>query len=453
MYTVLLSGGSGKRLWPLSNDIRSKQYLKLIRHEAEDRPCSMVQRVWAQLERAGLENRMICASSGQCEILRSQLGRVSIVAEPNRRDTFPAVALACAYIKSALGGEDGDAVCVIPVDPYTEASYFEGIRRLERVLAASGTDVALMGAAPDEPSVKYGYIVPGRQRDGYFEVERFIEKPDRDLATKLIEQGALWNCGVFCFRLGHVLGRLKRYGVPVDYDALYDQYDRLPRVSFDYEVLEKADRLAAVPFRGMWSDLGTWSALSRQMRLPSLGNVHMSGCEDTKVINELDLPVVALGAKNLMVVAAWDGILVADQAAVDGIKDAVKDIKLKAMYEERRWGTIKTIDISENQEGFVLTRKVLMFGGQFSSYHFHRERDEAVTILRGRGELQVEGVTTTIRQGTTITIPRSKRHGFRSFEDMEFLETHIGKSIGDEDINRLTFDWSRIPAIEREEGK
>lgn len=449
MYTVLLSGGSGKRLWPLSNDLRSKQYLRLITHEKEDRSCSMVQRVWTQLENAGLTNRLICASSGQIEILRNQLGPVPIVAEPDRRDTFPAVALSCAYIKSVLGGQDDDVVCVLPVDPYTEKAYFDTIRQLEQVLKGSGADIALMGAEPSAPSGKFGYIVPKGHRDGYFEVARFAEKPDRATAERLIAQGALWNCGVFCFRLGLILKRLQYYHAPIDYDTLFAQYDRLPRISFDYEVLEKADKLVAVPFKGMWSDLGTWSALTRTMHMPTLGNVQLNGCEDTHVINELDLPVVALGTKNLVVIAAWDGILVADAASADGIKDVLSSMHLKARYEERRWGTIKTIDVSQNDEGFVLTRKILMFGGQYSSYHFHKERDEAVTILRGRGELDVEGVTTTIRQGTTITIPRGKRHGFRTFEDMEFLETHIGKTIGDEDINRLTFDWSQIPAIER----
>lgn len=449
MYTVLLSGGSGKRLWPLSNDLRSKQYLKLITREGEDAPCSMVQRVWAQLGHAGLDSRLICASAGQVEIIRGQLGDVPIAVEPDRRDTFPAVSLSCAHIHSLLGGSPEDIVCVLPVDPYTEASYFKTLGRLEAVLTQSGADIALMGAVPDNPSDKYGYILPGKARDGYVEVRGFREKPDLEAAQALIGQGALWNCGVFCFRLGLMLDRLAYYGAPADYDALYARYDALPKISFDYEILEKAESLVAVPYHGMWTDLGSWSSLTQRMTTPTLGKVKLSSCGDTYVVNELDLPVIALGVQNVVVVAAWDGILVADLTAADRIKEVAGDMHLKAMYEERRWGTIKTVDIAENSDGFVLTRKILMFGGQFSSYHFHAEREEAVTILRGRGELMVEGVSTTVSQGTTITIPRGKRHGFRAFEDMEFMEIHIGRTMGDADINRLTFDWAQISAIEK----
>lgn len=453
MYTVLLSGGSGKRLWPLSNDMRSKQYLKLITKENEDAQCSMVQRVWTQLGKAGIENRLICASSAQVEIIHSQLGDVPIIVEPDRRDTFPAVALSCAYIKSVLGAKDDDVVCILPVDPYTESAYFDTLWQLESSLQESEADISLMGAVPDEPSEKYGYILLGKRQGQYYDVKGFKEKPDRDTAGELLQEGALWNCGVFCFRLGLLLEHLARYGAPPDYEGMHACYDRLPKISFDYEILEKADRLVAVPFHGLWSDLGTWSALTRRMHSPVLGNVKQDACLATNIINELDIPIIALGTKNLVVVAAWDGILVAEAGAADRIKEVTQGMQLKAMYEERRWGTIKTIDVAQNEEGFVLTRKLLMFADQSSSYHFHYERMETVTILRGRGELIVDNQRTPISQGTTISIPHGKRHGFCAFEDMEFIEIHIGKTIGDEDINRLTFDWSQIQNIEKEYGR
>lgn len=451
MYTVLLSGGSGKRLWPLSNDLRSKQYLKLTAMDAPPyESCSMVQRVWAQLAAAGFaDKRLICASSGQLEIIRSQLGNVPVAVEPDRRDTFPAVALSCAYIKSELGAGDDDIVCMLPVDPYTEQGYFETAAALERTLIESGADIALMGAVPTEPSAQYGYIVPGEKAGGFLPVSQFREKPGEATARALIAQGALWNCGVFCFRLGYVLEAARAYGVPEDYRGMYAAYDRLPKRSFDYEVLEQAERLVVLPFEGHWADLGTWSALAEQMREPVSGQAFLHQCENTHAINELDIPLVVMNTKDLVIVAAWDGILVTDAAHAGQVKNVIGNMCLKAMYEERRWGTIKTVDITDSAEGFVLTRKILMFAGASSSYHFHREREEAVTVLRGRGEFLVEGVTTVISQGTTITIPRGKRHGFRAFEDLEFMEIHIGQTIGDEDINRLTFDWAEIEAVER----
>lgn len=449
MYCVLLSGGSGKRLWPLSNDLRSKQYIKLLGHEDnEQQQCSMVQRVWRQLENAGLRERSaICASSGQVEILHNQLGDVRIAVEPDRRDTFPAVVLSCAYLVSRLRASPDDVVCVLPVDPYTDHTYFESLKKLEALLLETDADIALMGVTPTAPSSKFGYIVPRERKSGYITIDRFREKPSAEDAQALIAQGALWNCGVFCFRMKRVLDRLSEYGVTADYDDVYAHYDALPKKSFDYEVLEKAVNMVALPFSGLWKDLGTWSVLSSEMHSPGIGNVAMEGCEKSSVINELDIPVITLGTDNLMVVASWDGILVADKNAGDNIKNVANRMALKPMYEERRWGTLKTVDISQSSEGFTLTRKLLMFDGMSSSYHYHQERDEAVTVLRGMGELIVEGVRMTVSQGTTITIPRGKRHAYKANSNMEFMEIHIGKTIGDEDIHRITFDWDDIMSI------
>ena len=118
-------------------------------------------------------------------------------------------------------------------------------------------------------------------------------------------------------------------------------------------------------------------------------------------------------------------------------------------YEERRWGVLKTLDLSETDDGFTLLRKIIMFGGASSSYHYHNERDEVLTILSGRGEIIIDGVSILLSQGTTITIPQNKKHAVRAFCDMEYLETHIGRTFGDEDINRLTFDWNEILRMEK----
>jgi mannose-1-phosphate guanylyltransferase len=339
---------------------------------------------------------------------------------------------------------DDDVICILPVDPYTESSYFDTVKSLEKLLIDTNADIALMGAVPTYASSKYGYIVPETIGD-YIKVKTFKEKPNEVEAEELIRAGAVWNCGVFCFKIGKVLESIKKYGISTDYDELYKNYDKLPKISFDYEVLEKADNLVAASFSGYWKDLGTWNTLAEQMSSNIVGNVVLdNGCDNTHVINELDIPVVAMGTNDLIIVASFDGILVANKHESSYIKDITKDINLKPMYEERRWGTLKTIDISQSEDGFVLSRKILMFAGMSSSYHYHTERDESITVLRGRGELIVEGIKMTVSQGTTITIPRGKKHAFKANENLEFIEIHIGKKIGDEDINRVTFNWNEI---------
>lgn len=216
MKLVLLSGGSGKRLWPLSNDSRSKQFLKVLESPLGE-PESMVQRVWRQLGEAGLaESSYLATGRGQVEMIQSQLGGdVKIIVEPERRDTFPAIALTAVYLYSVEGVLPDETVAILPVDPYVEGSFFGAVSELEQALDATGANLALIGVVPEHPSEKYGYIIPSggeAQENGVMPVNGFLEKPDRLRAEELIGQGALWNCGVFAFRLGYLLNILQQKG-------------------------------------------------------------------------------------------------------------------------------------------------------------------------------------------------------------------------------------------------
>ena len=447
MYYVLLSGGSGKRLWPLSNDARPKQYLKLVNREVNSMEhCSMLQRVWEQLENAGIEkDTIITAGEEQTELIKSQIRNARIAVEPMRRDTFGAVLLSCAYLHSHGGAKLDDYAVVMPVDPYTEGNYFETIKQLEQVMRITGAEAGLMGAVPTYPSTKYGYILPGEKKEDYFEVRGFSEKPDERKAELLFKQGALWNCGVFCVKIGEILNRAKRYGVPMDYEGMYEAYEKLPKNSFDYEVLEKAKKLAMVEFQGYWKDLGTWDALAEQMSTDSIGNVLLDeSCQNTQVINELNAPVVVMGATNLVVVAAQDGILVTDKSHAAKVKDVTKELVSRPMFEERRWGTLETLDDTKTNGISTLTRKIKIYDGMTSSYHYHKERDEIWTVLNGSGELILEGNKIPLSPGKAICIRKNQRHAVKAFHDFEYIEIHVGTAVGNDDINRITFHWDEI---------
>ncbi len=294
MKLVLLSGGSGKRLWPLSNDARSKQFLKVLEGKNGEKE-SMVQRVWGQLGEAGLqENTMIATSKAQVDMLQSQLGQdVSIITEPERRDTFPAIALAAAYLYSIQGVELDEVVLILPVDPYVDDQFFHRIKDIEEVLSSTETDIGLVGVTPTYPSEKYGYIVPEAhsQESSSLPVSYFREKPSEKEAAALIEKGALWNCGVFAFKLDYMISFLEEKGLPIQYEELLKQYSILPKNSFDYEVVEKTKNIAAIPYDGYWKDLGTWNTLTEEMTTSIIGKGKM--CEastHTHIVNELDIP-------------------------------------------------------------------------------------------------------------------------------------------------------------------
>lgn len=447
MYYVLLSGGSGKRLWPLSNEARPKQYIRLVKKENNAmEQCSMIQRVWEQLEDAGMAKKtIVTAGSDQQELIFSQVPGAHLAEEPMGRDTFGAVLLSCAFLCDKMGAGLDDYAAVMPVDPYTESGYFKTVQSLEQAMKMSGAEVGLMGVVPRYPATKYGYMLPAEMKGEYFAIRGFVEKPDEETARKLIGEGALWNCGVFCVKIGDMLERAKAYGVGSTYDSIYENYEKLPKISFDFEVLEKTQKLIGVKFQGYWKDLGTWDAMADQMSTDTVGNVIMDDtCENTQVINELNIPIVIMGTTDLVVAASNDGILVTEKSQASRVKEMTKELSSRPMYEERRWGTLETLDDTCGGVISTLTRKIRFYDGMTSSYHFHRERDEIWTVLSGTGELILEGNKIELTPGKAVCIRKNQRHAVKAIRDFEYIEIHVGSSTGSDDINRITFDWDAI---------
>ncbi|WP_040951882.1 sugar phosphate nucleotidyltransferase [Gorillibacterium massiliense] len=458
MKLVILSGGSGKRLWPLSNESRSKQFLKVLENDNGELE-SMVQRVWQQLDRSGLRrDAYIATGEGQVEMMYSQLGsEIEIITEPERRDTYPAIALAAVYLYSVVGASLDETIVVMPVDPYVEDTFFEKTKELERVLAASGADLALMGVKPTYPSEKYGYIVPVAPSDGgmaktvegnedFFTVHSFKEKPRKEEAEAMIEQAALWNCGVFAFRLDFLINLLIVGGHPIQYEEMAKKYSTLPKTSFDYEIVERASRIVALPYEGEWKDLGTWNTLTEQMDTPVIGKGIIGGVSsNTHVVNELDIPITLLGLSDVVVAASPDGILVADKSASPMIKEVMKHDDQRPMYEERRWGSYRVLDYLKYPDGRqVLTKRICVASGQNLSYQYHQLRDEVWTVISGHGEMVMNGDFRTVRTGDVLVISRNNRHSLRAVTEMEIIEVQTGTKLVEEDIVRLAFDWNEI---------
>ncbi|WP_243495580.1 sugar phosphate nucleotidyltransferase [Priestia aryabhattai] len=449
MKLVLLSGGSGKRLWPLSNDTRSKQFLKVLEGRDGQKE-SMVQRVWSQIEAVGLnESTVIATSKLQRDMIRGQVGTdIPLIIEPERRDTFPAIGLAASYLHSEEQASEDEIVVVLPVDPYVEDGFFERVKDLESVLRDSKADLALMGVTPTYPSSKYGYIVPeGKvQGDSYFTVECFTEKPSEEAAVGLINQRALWNCGVFAFRLGYLLQILQEKKLPLQFETLHKEYTTLPKISFDYEVVEKASHIVALPYNGYWKDLGTWNTLTEEMATSQIGKgVLTDDSANTHLVNELDIPVTVLGVKDVVVAASPDGILVADKASSPKIKEIIGDWNYPPMYEERLWGWSRVLDYAKyDEETEMVTKRIHISKGKNSTYHYHNLRDEVWTIVRGEGELALDDYIRRVKAGDIIHLPAGKKHGIHALTDLEFIEVQTGKVISNEDSIRLIYEWNDV---------
>lgn len=450
MNIILLSGGSGKRLWPLSNDTRSKQFLKLLKND-EDQYESMLQRVYRQIKHVEPNaNIVIATGATQIDSIKSQLReQVDIVLEPERRDTFPAIALACAHLYLAKKLNLEEAVLVIPVDPYADIEYFETLTTMEQAVLTNEADIVLMGIKPTYPSAKYGYMIPNVSKKHnikntyIYPVERFTEKPSEEKAAVLIQDGAVWNGGVFAFKLKYIKNILDNYGKFASFHDIQNNYSNLKKISFDYEVVEKAASVAMVPYEGYWKDLGTWNTLTEEMKEAEIGKVIIGeGTENTNVINELSIPVVALGLKDVIVAASPDGILVSNKQKSSYLKPYVEGLNNRPMYEERRWGDYKVLDYTKYSDDMKsLTKHMTILQGNSISYQSHKLRDEIWTIVDGTGDLLIEGHIRNVRLGDVAYITKGQKHALKATTDLHFIEVQIGEELIEEDIEKYDWEW------------
>ena len=469
MKIILLSGGSGKRLWPLSNDVRSKQFLKVVRG-GDGKTESMLQRVYRQIKEAGHNGEITVATAvTQVESIKGQLGEaVSIVVEPERRNTFPAIALSAAYLYFEKNCSLEETVVVLPVDPYVGEEYFRMLHKLDAAVQAGAADIVLMGVAPTYPSEKYGYIIPqdgrdekglarnipgnrGEGKEGIFPgmcrkspdaadgedgaqllpVLEFREKPDMQTAGELIQKGGLWNCGVFALKLSYLMAIVRKAISCACYADVLRQYGELEKTSFDYAVVEKAESVAVLPYHGEWKDLGTWNTLTEVMEEKPIGDVVVSEkCRNTHVINELSIPIVVMGAKDMIVAASPDGILVSDKEQSSYIKGYVENRDMRPMFEERSWGEYKVLDIAGGEDGTKsLTKRKKIREGERIAYQVHQNRAEVLTVLSGKCIITVNDRAHEAFAGDTYSVPAGVKHGVFAVTDTEVLEVQVGKEL------------------------
>ena len=453
MNIILLSGGSGKRLWPLSNDIRSKQFIKIFKKE-DGTYESMVQRMYRQIKEVDPDATVtIATSKTQVSAINNQLGEnVGVSIEPTRRDTFPAIALATAYLNEKMGVDRNEPVVVCPVDPFVEEDYFRALKDVCDRAGQSDANLVLMGMEPTYPSEKYGYIIPmedarlkefvaGVNSDSsnvvVDRVKEFKEKPDLETAKKYLQMGALWNGGVFAYKLSYVLDKAVELLDYKGYQDLFDRYGELTKISFDYAVVEKEPLIEVMRFSGQWKDLGTWNTLTEAMSEASIGDAILNEkCCDVHVINELNVPVLAMGMKDVVICASAQGILVSDKEQSSYIKPFVDKIDQQIMFAEKSWGSYQVIDVDPGSQ----TVKVTLNPGHSMHYHSHKLRDEVWTVISGEGKSIVDDVETDIKVGDVITMKAGQKHKVIAKTELKLIEVQIGQEISVHDKEKYEFN-------------
>ena len=407
-------------MWPLSNDIRSKQFLKIFSGGE-----SMLQRVLKQIHRTNKNASItIAAAKKQEPLLKKYLGKnFALSTEPCRRNTFPAIALAAAYLRDVKKFDAEEKIVICPVDPYVDDNFFAQFP----FLVAQITDNAplvLMGIEPTYPSEKYGYIIP-QSVEKISRVKMFKEKPNTSDAQKFIDAGALWNGGVFAFELGYILDKAEKFFGTASHD------EHLPNISFDYAVVEHEKNIKVVRYVGEWKDIGTWNTLTEvlESRYTGGGIQTDETCENLHIINTGDVPIICMGLKDIVIASSPEGILVSDKAASSYIKPFVEKLDKRIRFAEKSWGSFKIIDVEDGS----LTVKVTLNRGNRMRYHSHERRDEVWNFIAGAGRIIIDGTEKIVRAGDVIKIPCGVKHTVIADESLKIIEVQLGKDITVED--------------------
>ena len=402
MKIVLLSGGSGERLWPLSNTTMSKQFLKVL-----DNNESMLQRIFRQIcLHFSMNDIYVSAPKEQVELILTQIpiNDDHIIIEPSRKGTYASIRLASAYLREC------DNICVIPVDSYVNDDFFSILKQIPH-----NDKISLIGIKPTCPSEEYGYIVPNGKEF------TFKEKPDKQLAEKYISEGALWNAGIFCFN-----PKLFQD----EYLDIINNYEYLEKNSFDCAVLEKQHDFNVIEYSGLWKDIGTWNTFFEEMYVDSK-NVAVNNCFNTHVINCTDKFTIVSGINDSVVAITNDGVLVSSKEDTKDIKQFVPHNR--PFYEKKRWGEYRIIRKADN----YLVKELSLLPNNEISYQSHNHRKESWTIVDGDGTMIIDDKKYLINVGDVVNIAENQKHKMIAGENgLKIIEVQIGSILEESDIKR-----------------
>lgn len=463
---VILAGGSGTRLWPLSRQLNPKQFLKLL----GDR--TMFQQTLQRLEGLPCTAPIVVCSEEHRFLAAEQLREIategtSIILEPSPRNTAPAIALAALQ---SMKGDGNAMLLVLPADHLIAdpESFRQTVRNA--IPEAEKGRLVTFGIVPSRPETGYGYIRRGEQRDvNAWSVASFTEKPDENTAKEYMESGKYWwNGGMFLFSAESYLAELNRLApeihdacskamehVLMDLDFLRvnrKNFESSPSLSIDYAVMEKTDAASVVPLDSGWSDIGSWASLWEVCEKNGEGNA-LKG--DVKTIETQDSLIRAenrlvatVGVKDLIVVETKDAVIVANRHHVQKIKDLVEDIRSNGRHEHlnqrevfRPWGSYDSIERGQRYQ----VKRISVKPGEKLSLQMHHHRAEHWIVVAGTAKITIEDQSFLVTENESTFIPLGKRHSLENPGKipLELIEVQSGSYLGEDDIVRLEDKYGR----------
>lgn len=466
VVAVVLSGGSGTRLWPLSRKAYPKQFLSLYGKE------TMFQQTLERLKGIeGLSEIIIVANEEHRFIVAEQMRQCGmkgrILLEPFGKNTAPAIALASLDILKRYP----EAHMLVLSSDHAMETVEPFIDAIKSAASLSSQDLLVtFGVVPTAPETGYGYIKTAQSigEEGY-RVGAFIEKPCKEVALQMLEAGGhYWNSGMFMFKVSVVLNELKRYRLDI-YNACQDavlseqqdldfirfdteKFGLIPAESIDYALMESSQNVAMVPYTGMWSDVGSWDALWNITEKDSSGNVVIGNvlALDTRnsYIRSTSKRIAVSGVEGLIVVATDDAVLVADKSQSQQVKDLVTALREcdpniidKHQEVHRPWGFYTTLDKADRFQ----VKRIVVNPGEKLSFQMHYHRAEHWIVVQGTASVLLGDETHILSENQAIHIPLGMRHSLRNPGKipLEVIEVQSGTYLEEDDIVRFQDDYGR----------
>ena len=463
MKSIILAGGVGSRLWPLSREYFPKQFIKFDTFNK-----SLFQMTFERCLKLTEDPDDIYIVTnelhkfhvmGQIEELGYEdFKEENILVEPEGKNTLPAIYYGIKSIKEREGSD-----CIVGIFPsdhlIKEEDEEKFIDTIKKGLKIAEDHLITFGVTPTRPHTGYGYIKPSKEKlkDVGYIVEEFKEKPDLETAKKYIESGYLWNSGMFLFSTDTFEEELKRH-CPQVYDSfrlkdIKEIYSKVPDISIDYGIMEKSDRVGVVPLNIRWSDLGSFDAFFDEFEGDENGNVIFSesiafDSKNNLVKTDGDKLVSLIDVDNLIVVDTKDALMVCKRDSSQKIKKVFKKLKEKnderALYHKtvyRPWGSYTVLE-----EGtFYKIKRIKVLPGKKLSYQLHHHRSEHWIVVKGMAKVVVEGEEYFLRNGESTFVKSGLKHRLENpgLIPLEVIEVQIGEYLGEDDIVRIDDDWGR----------
>lgn len=462
MKAIILAGGSGTRLWPVSRKNYPKQFLKL------NGSTSLLRQTAERLiKNVSPEDIVVITNNDYKFHVQSDLDFLPLshlILEPAGRNTAPAIALGIKYCQEQLGCSDDEVIFISPSDHVIRpASKFSKYIGLAEKIAKNGF-IVTFGIKPGGPETGYGYIKVRSQKSevksqNFFKVERFTEKPDMKTAIRYVKAGSYyWNSGMFAFSIGTMKENLERYAPQIakmletGFDAMISNFKKMPDISVDYAVMEKSDRVVTVPMDIYWNDIGSWDSLYDVMEKDKDGNVSAGDVipvdtRNTLVIGEKRL-ISTIGLEDCLVVETGDAILIAKRGEAQKVKDIVNKLKKKGRKEAsehlttyRPWGSYTILEEGPRYK----IKRIVVNPCEKLSLQMHHHRSEHWVVVSGTAKVTIDSKEILIHENESAYVPKSTLHRLENPGKLplEMIEVQNGEYVGEDDIVRVEDHYGR----------